>query len=148
MELRKKADAVPPLHLDLTMPSEISAISPFVDAFIERLQKARCIQGDGSDIEVALREALANAVIHGNREDPTKHVHVSFRCDESGELFLVVRDEGAGFNPDTVPDPLAPENLAAEHGRGILMMRMYMDEVHFEHCGSEVHMRKKYPAAK
>ena len=128
--------------------SEISAISPFVDEFIGRMKQYTCFHGDADDIEVALREAIANAVLHGNHEDPNKHVHLSFRCEPSGELFFIVRDEGTGFDPDKVPDPLAPENIDAEHGRGILMMRSYMDQVHYDRGGTEVHMRKKLPSAK
>ncbi len=148
MDLHKGWKTGPPHpQFELSMPSDISEISPFVDEFIERMKHYTCYDGDGSDIEVALREAIANAVVHGNHEDPKKHVHLSFRCEPSGELFFVVRDEGEGFNPEHVPDPLAPENIFAEHGRGILMMRTYMDGVHYEHGGREVHMRKK-PSAK
>jgi serine/threonine-protein kinase RsbW len=148
MNLHKGWKTGPPHpQFELSMPSAISEISPFVDEFIERMKEYKCFHGDGNDIEVALREAIANAVVHGNHEDPNKHVHMSFRCEPDGELFFIVRDEGEGFNPEKVPDPLAPENLFAEHGRGILMMRTYMDGVHYEHGGREVHMRKK-PSAK
>jgi serine/threonine-protein kinase RsbW len=74
-------------------------------------------------------------------------VHLKFRCEPDGELFFVVRDEGTGFDPEKVPDPLAPENIDAEHGRGILMMRSYMDKVYYDRGGTEVHMRKKPPSA-
>jgi serine/threonine-protein kinase RsbW len=138
----------PPPEFESSMASEISAISPFVDQFMERLKHYTCYKGDADDIEVALREAIANAVVHGNREDPSKHVHLKFRCEPDGELFFVVRDEGTGFDPEKVPDPLAPENIGAEHGRGILMMRSYMDKVYYDRGGTEVHMRKKPPSAK
>jgi len=148
MERHPKSDIDHPREIKLSMRSEVSAISPFIDAFIDRLKDSSCVCGDPSDIEVALREALANAVIHGNQEDASKQVHLSFRCDDAGDLFFVVRDEGHGFKLSDVPDPTAPENLDAEHGRGILMMRMYMDEVHFERHGTEVHMHKKCSALK
>jgi serine/threonine-protein kinase RsbW len=148
MERHHESEIVPPREIRLSMRSEVSAISPFIDAFINRLKHSSCVCGDPNDIEVALREALANAVIHGNREDPAKQVHLSFRCDEAGDLFFVVRDEGQGFKLSEVPDPTAAENVDAEHGRGILMMRMYMDEVHFEHHGTEVHMHKKCSSLK
>jgi serine/threonine-protein kinase RsbW len=149
MDLHKGWKVGPPYpQFELSMPSEISAISPFVDDFIERMKEYTCFNGDASDIEVALREAIANAVLHGNREDPHKRVHLSFRCEPTGELFFVVRDEGPGFDPEKVPDPLAPENLDAEHGRGILMMKSYMDHVHYDRGGTEVHMHKKPPSAK
>jgi serine/threonine-protein kinase RsbW len=131
------------LHLELSMKSEINAISPFVDELMLRIKEHHCDPGSEFGIELALREALANAVVHGNHEDAGKKVHV--RCDCGGDLgvSLVVRDEGVGFDPAAVPDPLAPENVDAEHGRGILLMRQFMDEIHYEHGGREVHMRKK-----
>jgi serine/threonine-protein kinase RsbW len=113
---------------------------------MERMKHYTCFHGDGDDIEVALREAIANAVLHGNHEDPNKQVHLTFRCKPNGDLFFIIRDEGAGFDPEKVPDPLAPENIDAEHGRGILMMRAYMDEVHYDRGGTEVHMLKKSSA--
>lgn len=149
MDLHKGWKVGPPYPaFELSMPSEISAISPFVDEFIGRMKQYTCFHGNADDIEVALREAIANAVLHGNHEDPHKHVHLIFRCEPSGELIFIVRDEGTGFDPDKVPDPLAPENIDAEHGRGILMMRSYMDHVHYDRGGTEVHMRKKLPSAK
>ncbi|MGA8143996.1 MAG: ATP-binding protein [Candidatus Acidiferrales bacterium] len=124
------------------MNSEIEAISPFVDELMLRIKETHCGPGSEFAIELALREALANAVVHGNREDSQKKVHVWCECEQATGVSLVVRDEGAGFDPGGVPDPLAPENLGAEHGRGILLMKQFMDEIHFERGGTEVHMRK------
>ncbi len=94
-------------------------------------------------MELALREALNNAVLHGNRLDPGKLVHVYCRCELGKGVSVVVKDQGNGFDPHAVPDPLAAENLAAENGRGILLMKSQMDEVSFEREGTEVHMRKR-----
>jgi serine/threonine-protein kinase RsbW len=94
-----------------------------------------------SDVEIALREALANAIIHGNHEDRKKHVHVSCRC-EPDEVSIAVKDEGKGFDINDVPDPTAPENIGSVHGRGIHVIRALMDEVRFEEGGAVVHMRK------
>jgi serine/threonine-protein kinase RsbW len=94
-------------------------------------------------IALAVREATVNAVLHGNRCDPTKHVTVSF--DSTPEaLTMAVRDEGPGLNPATLPDPLAPENLLKESGRGIFLIRAFMDEVRFRILspGTEVIMVK------
>jgi|SRR5215472_1972059 len=124
------------------MKSEIEAISPFVDELMLKIKEIRCDPGSEFGIELALREALANAVMHGNHEDPQKKVHVRCMCEEGQGVSIVVRDEGPGFDPTKVPDPLAPENLDAEHGRGILLMKQFMDEIHFERGGTEVHMRK------
>jgi serine/threonine-protein kinase RsbW len=125
------------------MPSEVQAISSLVDRLIRLIAESRCVSGDELSVEIALREALNNAVLHGNRLDPAKLVHVYCRCELSRGLFVVVKDQGRGFDPDAIPNPLATENLGAENGRGILLMRSQMDEVSFECEGSEVHMRKR-----
>jgi serine/threonine-protein kinase RsbW len=94
-----------------------------------------------SDVEIALREAMANAIIHGNHEDRRKHVCVTWRC-EPGEVSIAVKDEGKGFEVNDVPDPTAPENIESVHGRGIHVIRALMDEVRFEKRGAVIHMRK------
>jgi serine/threonine-protein kinase RsbW len=88
-----------------------------------------------------LREALANAIIHGNHENSGKHVHVRCRC-EPIEISIAVKDEGRGFDIEKIADPTAPENQGSIHGRGIYLMKALMDEVRFEEDGVVVHMRK------
>ena len=130
-------------ELELEIPSEIRSIAPAVDAIVSKIRHWLCLPGKEQDVEVALFEALANAVIHGNREQVGKTVNICCRCEGKNCVSIVIRDQGAGFDPDAVPDPTRPENLEAEHGRGILMMRTFMDEVRFEKGGTEVHMLKK-----
>jgi serine/threonine-protein kinase RsbW len=89
-----------------------------------------------------LREALNNAAVHGNHEDPTKCVGVKCRC-ESGDISIEIRDGGIGFDVERVPDPTVSENIRATHGRGIYLMKALMDEVRFEEGGSLVRMRKR-----
>jgi serine/threonine-protein kinase RsbW len=95
-------------------------------------------------ILMALREALANAIKHGNRQDLTKHVHLEM--DVVGDtLVIAIRDEGIGFDPEAVGDPLAPENRLKTSGRGIFYMRTFMDDVRFErHAagGMEIVLKK------
>jgi serine/threonine-protein kinase RsbW len=105
------------------------------------LRNCSCIPEGVSNVEIALREALANAIIHGNHEDRRKHVHVICRC-EPDEVSIAVKDEGYGFDINSVADPTAPENITSVHGRGIHVMKALMDEVHFEEGGVVVHMRK------
>ena len=131
----------PHIALECSLPSEVTAISPFVDKLMFLLRNCSCVPEGPSDVEIALREALANAIIHGNHEDRRKHVHVTCRC-EPGEVEIAVKDEGRGFDINTVPDPTARENIASVHGRGILVMKALMDEVRFEDGGVVVHMRK------
>jgi serine/threonine-protein kinase RsbW len=129
-------------HVEALMPSEIKAISPLVDRLMRLIKGSRCIVGSEPAVELALREALNNAVIHGNGMDARKLVHVQCRCEWGDGVFIIVADQGQGFDPNAVPDPLAAEKLEAEHGRGIYLMKSAMDEVSFERGGSEVHMRK------
>ena len=110
------------------------------------INSLRVVDGTEVDIEVALREAILNAVIHGNREDPSKRVYLRVCCRADGEVSMAIRDEGAGFESGCVPDPTAPEHRMSTHGRGIYLMRAVMDEVSFEEGGTVVHMRKRSPA--
>ncbi len=132
-----------PLEVHTWVRSEIGLISPLVDWLMSLIVGSRCVFGEEEFVEVALREALSNAILHGNRLDARKLVHVRCCCECGKGVFIVVRDQGHGFDPNKVPDPLAVENLNAEHGRGIHLMKIAMDEVSFEHGGTEVHMRKK-----
>jgi len=131
----------PHIRLELSLRSEVSAISPFVDTLMRLIRKCQWVPGNEEDVEIAFREALANAVIHGNHEDPGKQVYVGCRGG-TGEVSIVIRDEGQGFDPGNVPDPTAPENIKSSHGRGIYLMKTLMDEVRFERGGTVVYMRK------
>jgi serine/threonine-protein kinase RsbW len=104
---------------------------------------SRYRSGDNSEIELALSEALANAMVHGNQEDPSKRVGVICRCGRDGEVAVSVQDEGSGFEIGRVPDPTHPDNRLGETGRGIFLMKALMDEVCFEQRGTVVHMRKR-----
>jgi serine/threonine-protein kinase RsbW len=94
-------------------------------------------------ISMAVREAVVNAVYHGNAYDPGKKVTVGFEVNVEG-LTVRVSDQGAGLNPETIPDPLAPENLLSNHGRGIFIMRAFMDQVSFRDLkpGTEITLVK------
>ncbi len=122
--------------------SELSAVSPFIDHVMRFVARFRTKDGSEVDIEIALREALLNAVIHGNSQDPDKQVFVVIRCNVDGEVLITIRDQGDGFDSNTVPDPIAPENLMSTSGRGIYLMRACMDEVWFEEGGTIACMRK------
>jgi serine/threonine-protein kinase RsbW len=125
------------------MPSELKAISPLVDRLMRLIEGSRCIAGEEYAVELGLREALSNAVIHGNRLDAHKLVHVRCRCKVGKEISLIVSDQGQGFDVQTVFDSVAVEDLEAEHGRGIQLMKSVMDEVSFQQRGTEVHMCKR-----
>ncbi len=131
-----------PLDVHTWVRSEIALISPLVDWLMNLIATSHCVCGEEEFVELALREALSNAMIHGNRLDARKLVHVRCCCECGKGVLIVVRDQGHGFDPNGVPDPLAFENLNSEHGRGIHLMKLAMDEVSFERHGTEVRMRK------
>lgn len=99
-------------------------------------------------VTMAVREAAVNAVLHGNEYDPGKKVDVSLENTGSALVF-VISDQGKGVNPDTLPDPLAPENLLRGTGSGIFLIRSFMDEVHFRqlHPGTELTLVKRLAPA-
>lgn len=104
-------------------------------------------------VGVAVRESVINAIKHGNQNDRSKLVHVEFTSSSSpepGELSVRIRDEGDGFDPDSLADPLAPENMLKSSGRGIFLMRNFMDDVELRRApegGMEVLMVKKLAKA-
>ena len=123
--------------------SEVGRIPPAVEQVMRLIRLSSCVRGQEIEVELALYEAVHNAVVHGNRRNPDKWVHVRCGCDPVDGVSIVVRDEGAGFDPHRVSDATAPEWLRADHGLGLLIMRSYMDEVWFEKGGTEVHLLKK-----
>jgi serine/threonine-protein kinase RsbW len=129
------------LELERSLLSKVAEISPFVDKLMLLIRKCGCAAEGESDVEIALREALANAIIHGNHENPGKHVYVRFRC-EPDEVSFAVKDQGRGFDVSKIVDPTTPENTGAVHGRGIYLMKALMDEIRFEEGGVVVYMRK------
>jgi len=100
-----------------------------------------------SGVAMAVREAMINAVLHGNAYDTGKRVNLSFEQNDR-ELKVIISDEGRGFVPDEVPDPLAPENLLKTSGRGIFLIRAFMDEVRFRKLGpgTEITLIKRLPS--
>ena len=131
------------LEIDSWMPSKIQAISPLVDRLMWLIERAKCVPGAEFDVELAIREALGNAVVHGNHENPDKKVHIWCRCESANEVSIVVTDEGKGFDLlKTLGNGLTP-GTADAHGHGIQLMKAYMDDVRFERGGSEIHMRKR-----
>ena len=145
--LPRNAHSVPFVELRQSLPSEVTAISPFTDQLMRFILNLRSADGSESDIEMALYEALSNAVIHGNGEHSCERVYVTCRCYMDGEVSITVRDEGKGFDSSRVLDPTVQENLLFTHGRGIYLMKTLMDEVSFEENGSVVRMRKNSNSA-
>ena len=131
------------VELHQSIPSQIEAISPFLDLLMRFIRRFRSEDGSEIDIEIALREALTNAIVHGNNENAEKRVYVASRCSQDGEVLVTIRDLGQGFDSRVVPDPTAPENRLSAHGRGIYLMQALMDEVQFEEGGTVAKLRKQ-----
>jgi serine/threonine-protein kinase RsbW len=131
------------MRYEVSIPANVAAISPVVDAVMARIHKehARATEIEFA-IETALREALANAILHGCKQNSAKQVHCTVICDALGEIQITVRDPGEGFDPASISDPLSEGNVLADHGRGVYLIRHLMDEVQFADGGREVRMRK------
>jgi len=142
----KKLSAMIPLcsacKFDMTFQAETSAIDTVTDGVMQVLSDNKWVGQNEFAIETALREALANAIRHGCKLDPTKRVQCCVTCDESGEVLIVVRDPGTGFDVSAVPDPTSAQNKVKSSGRGVFLINELMDEVRYADEGREIHMRK------
>jgi anti-sigma regulatory factor (Ser/Thr protein kinase) len=127
----------------MTIPADPAAIPAVTDGVTQVLQEKNWSEDDIMSVELALQEAVANAIRHGCAGDKTKQLQCSVTCDESGEVMITVRDPGDGFDPAALPDPLAPQNMLKSSGRGIFLINGLMDEVQFADGGREVQMKKK-----
>ena len=101
-----------PVKVHTWLRSEIGLISPFADWLMSLIASSRCVRGKEDSIELALLETMSNAMLHGNRMDARKLVHVRCCCESTKGVSIVVRDQGHGFDPNHVPNPLALETLA------------------------------------
>lgn len=130
---------------ELKFPSHIESVAQAATAVSEFLNRLGIGEDVAFGVDMAVREAVTNAVIHGNKLDETKLVEV--KLSNTPEAFEIsVHDQGAGFNPNDVPDPTKDENLLKTSGRGIFFMRNFMDEVNWSGSptgGTTVRMVKK-----
>ena len=106
------------VEIDFWMPSEIQAFSPVVDRLMRLIQGSQCVPGDEFDVEL-VREALKNAVVHWNQEDPRKKVRIRCRCGPANEISIRVTDQGRGFDLGKIVGNGFTSDPASEHGRGI-----------------------------
>ena len=131
------------MQLDMTLPAKREAVDPAVQQIMAEVRKTNRVAGKEDDIELALAEALANAVVHGAKSDPSKIIECDVACDEKRGMLIVVRDPGPGFDPALLPVPTTGENLYSDHGRGVYLMNQLMDEVRYHKNGTEIHMVKR-----
>jgi serine/threonine-protein kinase RsbW len=131
------------LQLRVTLTADKEAVDPLVQGVMQIVRQMQCALGKEDAIELALAEALANAVVHGCASDPTKIIECDVACDEARGMLIVVRDPGKGFDPAALPNPVNGERVFADHGRGIYLINQLMDEVKFLKNGTEIHMIKR-----
>jgi GAF domain-containing protein len=130
-------------QFNMTIPADPSQIPTISAGVMQMLAEKQWPENDMMRVELALEEALANAIRHGCCGDPTKQLQCCVTIDDRGEVVIVVRDPGTGFDPGGLPDPLAPENVLKPSGRGVYLINQLMDEVSFADGGREVRMRKR-----
>ena len=131
------------LILRVTLAADRKAVDPVVQEVMAVVRQMKDVDGKEDAIELSLQEALANAVIHGAKEDPTKTVECVVSSDEERGILIVVRDPGTGFSPEAIPGCTVGENVYSNHGRGIFLINQLMDEVQFHKNGTEIHMMKR-----
>jgi serine/threonine-protein kinase RsbW len=126
--------------LDTVIPSNIKVVDDTV-AKIIGLIRSPYSSDEIERIDLALREALVNAIIHGNRSDPNKSVRICVALLPDNGVIIMVKDSGSGFDPSQLPDPVVGQNLLATHGRGVFLINQLMEDVRFsfEH-GTEIRM--------
>jgi anti-sigma regulatory factor (Ser/Thr protein kinase) len=129
-------------EFDMTVPANPAAIRAVTEGVAEALRSKVGVFGREFEIELALQEALANAIRHGCQGDTTKSVRCCVTCQADGDVRIVVRDPGRGFDVTDVANPLDGDNLLKADGRGIFLMNQLMDEVRFADDGRELHLRK------
>ncbi|HEX4020288.1 MAG TPA: ATP-binding protein [Acidobacteriaceae bacterium] len=131
-----------------TLDSSLESVNKVEQAAEQLAQKAGLDEDVVFQISMAVREAAVNAVLHGNAYDAQKKITASFE-NTGKSLVIRISDQGKGLDPATLPDPLAPENILSGSGRGIFLIRSFMDEVHFKqlHPGTELTLIKNYGSA-
>lgn len=131
-------------RVSYTLDSSLESVNKAEQTAHDIAVKTGFDEDETQRISMAVREAAVNAVLHGNAYDPRKKVLITFETTPEN-LTVTIRDEGKGLNSEDIPDPLAPENLLKQSGRGIFLIRAFMDEVHFRNMepGTEITLIKR-----
>jgi anti-sigma regulatory factor (Ser/Thr protein kinase) len=153
VELRSALDGVRKLsafmpycsacQINMVIPADPAAIASVTDGVLGVLRNKAWPEDKAIEVELALQEALANAIRHGCKGDRSKRIQCCVTNDESGEVVIMIRDPGTGFDVASVPSPLEGENIFKPSGRGIYLINELMDEVRFADEGREIRMRKR-----
>ena len=126
----------------VVIPTELKAAKTVADEVLRQVKRQRYGPEARFAIKLALEEALVNALRHGNQCRPETHVVVEYDVG-ARRTVIQITDEGCGFDPDSLPDPTADENLECPCGRGVMLMRVYMDEVRYNRRGNSVRLIKR-----
>ncbi len=129
-----------------SIPSDVDAGHKVIERLMSALED---LQWEGRDlfhVQMAAEEAMVNAVTHGNHQAPDKVVEIEFRAAQ-GSVYMRFKDQGKGFVPGELPDPRQEEHLECTNGRGVMLIKEMMNEVHYNACGNEVTMLKHRTAA-
>ena len=132
-----------PFRLRIWIPSDKGAINDAVARVLKFARRCRCTDDRLTDVEIAVREALANAIQHGNGNRPSRKVFLRCYAGPRAGILVAVRDQGNGFDPDRVPDPRQADRRYLDHGRGLLLMRELMDSMSDRRGGREVVLYRK-----
>lgn len=130
-------------ELNLVIPADMASMVKVSDGVNQMLENKGWPQEEVTKVELALQEALSNAIRHGCKGDATKKVQCCVTFDEAGDIVIVVRDPGAGFDVNAVPDPLEGANILKPSGRGVFLINQMMDTVEYAEQGRQVMMRKR-----
>ena len=126
---------------DKVIPSNPAAGKQVVEELLALMQEQAWVEPDIFGVHLAVEEAVVNAIKHGNQYDEHKKVRVSYRVSCT-HLFVEIQDEGAGFDPEGLPDPTDDDHLELPSGRGVMLMRSFMSSVEFSESGTRVTMCK------
>jgi len=131
-------------HAELSLPSELPSVDRVEEAALDFAQRAGFDEDTASNVAMVAREAAVNAILHGNQFDRAKNIQAAFELSADA-LTIRIADQGAGLDLDSTPDPLQPENLMRTSGRGIFLMKAFMDEVHLRQLdpGTEIALVKR-----
>ena len=127
---------------EVVIPSRLDAARTVEEDILREVEKHGYQPDEAFAIRLSLEEAITNAVKHGNANDPSKHIRIRYAID-GGKVEIHVADDGPGFDPRCVPDPTSPSRLSLPNGRGIMLMRAYMDEVTYNDKGNEIRLVKR-----
>jgi serine/threonine-protein kinase RsbW len=130
-----------------TLDSTLESVDKAEIIALDEARKVGFDEDEQQQIGMAVRESVVNAVVHGNRYSKNKKVHLDTERSKD-RLVFTIRDEGQGFDPNSLPDPLAPENLLNQSGRGLMLIRAFMDDVDVHPRpggGTEVRLTKNLP---